>query len=57
MSATISIVCHKYESPLMIRICKDRKMKYESIGVSLEPRYWFIMYDFNIILISLLLNI
>nr|WP_262922400.1 MULTISPECIES: Arm DNA-binding domain-containing protein [Parabacteroides] len=27
------------ESPLMIRICKDRKMKYESIGISLEPRY------------------
>ncbi|MCM0717713.1 hypothetical protein NBH15_05440 [Parabacteroides sp. W1-Q-101] len=23
----------------MIRICKDRKMKYESIGISLEPRY------------------
>ncbi len=43
MSTTISVVCYKSkvlknnESPLMIRICKDRKMKYESIGISLDP--------------------
>ena len=49
MSATISVVCYKSkvlknnESPLMIRICKDGKRKYESLGISLLPKYW----DFN----------
>lgn len=46
MGTTINVVCYKSkvlknnESPLMIRICKDRKMKYESIGISLDPKYW-----------------
>ena len=46
MSATICIVCYKSkvlknnESPLMLRICKDGKRKYESIGISLDPKYW-----------------
>jgi len=46
MSTTVSIVCYKSkilkngESPLMIRICKDRKTKYKSLGISVNPVYW-----------------
>lgn len=46
MSTTVNVVCYKSkvlrnnESPLMIRICKDRKMKYESIGIPLDPKLW-----------------
>lgn len=46
MSTTISVVCYKSkvlknnESPLMLRICKDRKMKYQSLGISILPKYW-----------------
>lgn len=49
MSATINVVCYKNkklangESPLMIRISKDRKSKYKSLGVSIDPNNW----DFN----------
>lgn len=49
MGYTVKVICYKSkilsngESPLMLRICKDRKMKYRSIGVSLNPKYW----DFN----------
>ena len=28
------------ESPLMLRITKDRKRKYSSIGISLNPTFW-----------------
>jgi integrase len=46
MSATVNIVCYKWktlsngEHPLMLCICKDRKRKYQSIGVSINPIYW-----------------
>ena len=46
MSTTINVVCYKSkvlknnESPLMIRVCKDRKMKYQSLGISILPKYW-----------------
>ena len=46
MSTTINVVCYKSkvlknnESPLMLRICKEGKRKYESIGISLDPKYW-----------------
>ena len=46
MSTTISVVCYKSkvlknnESPLMFRICKDGKRKYESIGISILPSLW-----------------
>lgn len=49
MSVTINVVCYKSkvlknnESPLMIRICKDGKRKYESLGISLLSKFW----DFN----------
>ena len=46
MSTTISVVCYKSkvlknnESPLMLRICKDGRRKYESIGISILPSLW-----------------
>lgn len=46
MSTTVYVVCYKSkvlknnESPLMIRVCKDRKMKYQSLGISILPKYW-----------------
>lgn len=46
MSTTIEVICFKYkplknnEFPLRIRITKDRKTKYISLGVSVEPQYW-----------------
>ena len=49
VSATVSIVCYKRktlsngEHPLMRCICKDRKHKYQSIGVDINPIY----LDFN----------
>jgi len=49
MSATVNVVCYRNkklsngESPLMLRVCKDRKTKYKSLGISINPIYW----DFN----------
>ncbi|NDW10494.1 site-specific integrase [Dysgonomonas sp. 520] len=46
MSATINVVCYRNkklangDSPLMLRVCKDRKTKYKSIGISINPIYW-----------------
>jgi len=46
MSVTIEVVCYKSkvlannESPLMLRITKERKRKYSSIGISLNPIFW-----------------
>lgn len=46
MNATISVVCYKSktlsngEHPLMLRICKDGKKKYQSLGVSVKANLW-----------------
>ena len=46
MNATVEVVCYKSkvlannESPLMLRITKDRKLKYSSIGISINPALW-----------------
>ena len=46
MNATINVVCYKWktlangEYPLMLRICKDGKKRYQSLGISVLPRYW-----------------
>ena len=46
MNATINVVCYKSkilangESPLMVRLCKDKKLKYISLGISILPKYW-----------------
>ena len=49
MNATVNVICYKSkvlknnESPLMVRVCKDRKRKYISLGISVNPAHW----DFN----------
>ena len=46
MNATVNVLCYKSkilsngEHPLMIRVCKDSKKKYQSIGISVKPEYW-----------------
>jgi site-specific recombinase XerD len=46
MNASISVVCYKSktlsngENPLMLRISKDGKRKYQSLGISINPLYW-----------------
>lgn len=46
MNATITVVCYKSktlsngEHPLMLRICKDGKKKYQSLGVSIKANQW-----------------
>lgn len=46
MNVTANIVCYKSktlangEHPLMIRVCKDGKKRYKSLGVSVLPKYW-----------------
>ncbi len=55
MGTTINVVCYKSkvlknnESPLMVRICKDGKRKYESIGISLEPIFEYLVVNDYII--------
>lgn len=45
MNATVNVVLFKSktlangEHPLMIRICKDNKKKYKSLGISVHPQY------------------
>ncbi|WP_455632332.1 phage integrase SAM-like domain-containing protein [Parabacteroides sp.] len=46
MNATVNVVCYKWktlsngEYPLMIRVCKDGKKKYQSLGISVDPAHW-----------------
>jgi len=46
MSATINVICYKSkklsndESPLMLRVTKDGKRKYVSLGISVNPDHW-----------------
>lgn len=46
MNATVNILCYRSktlsngEHPLMIRVCKDGKKKYISIGLSIKSDYW-----------------
>ena len=50
MNATVNIVCYRYktlsngEHPIMIRVCKNGKKKYKSLGISVNPDNW----DFKI---------
>ena len=45
-NATINVVCYKWktlangEHPLMLRVCKDGKAKYQSLGISVNPTHW-----------------
>ena len=46
MNATVNVVCYTSktlsngEHPLMLRICKDGKKKYQSLGTSVNPKNW-----------------
>ena len=46
MNATVNVVLFRSktlangEHPLMIRICKDNKKKYQSLGLSVNPQFW-----------------
>lgn len=46
MTATVNVLLYKSktlangEHPLMIRVCKDNKKKYKSLGISLNAKYW-----------------
>lgn len=46
MSETVNVVCYKSKTlkdgshPLMVRVCKDGKKKYQSIGISIHPTHW-----------------
>ena len=45
-NATINVVCYKWktlangEHPLMLRVTKDGKTKYQSLGISVNPKFW-----------------
>ena len=45
-NATFSVVCYKSktlangEHPLMLRVCKDGKKSYRSLGISVNPKHW-----------------
>lgn len=49
MNATVSVICYKVrplkngEYPLVLRITKDGKRKYQYLGVSIDAKFW----DFN----------
>ena len=46
MNASVSVVCYKSKvlsngkSLLMLRVTKDRKPKYVSLGIAIFPKYW-----------------
>ena len=46
MKATVEVVCYKSKPlkdgtfPLMLRVTKDRKRKYVSLGLSLQEKFW-----------------
>lgn len=46
MNASVSVVCYKSktlsngENPLMLQVSKGGKRKYQSLGISILPRYW-----------------
>lgn len=46
MDATVKVLCYKSKTladgkhPLMVCTCKDRKRKYQSIGISIHPTHW-----------------
>ena len=46
LSATVTVVCYKWktlsngENPLMLRVTKEGKSQYQSLGISLNPKHW-----------------
>ena len=46
MSTSFSVVCYKSKTlkngknPLMLQVCKNGKRHYQSLGVSINPKFW-----------------
>ena len=46
MNASISVVCYKSktlsngENPLMVQVTKNGRRKYQSLGISVNPKFW-----------------
>ena len=46
MATTVNVICYKSktlsngEHPIMVRICKDGKKKYVSVGISVKAKHW-----------------
>ena len=46
MNTTVNVLCYKSkilsngEHPLMLCVTKDRKRKYQSLGISVNPKFW-----------------
>ena len=46
LSATVTVVCYKWktlsngENPLMLRVTKEGKSQYQSLGISVNPKHW-----------------
>jgi hypothetical protein len=46
MNASISVVCNKSkalsnsENPLMLQISKEGRRKYQSLGISIDQKFW-----------------
>ncbi len=46
METTVKVLCYKSktlangEHSLMVCVCKDRKRKYQSLGISIHPAHW-----------------
>jgi len=46
MNATVNVICYSSktlsngENPLMIRVSKDGKRTYKSLGISINPLFW-----------------
>lgn len=46
MATTVYVICYKSktlrngEHPIMVRISKDGKKKYVSVGISIKPEFW-----------------
>lgn len=38
MNVTVNVVCYKWKT--LANICKDGKKKYQSLGISVNPKYW-----------------
>ena len=46
MATTVNVICYKSktlsngEHPIMVRISKDGKRKYVSVGISVKSEFW-----------------
>lgn len=46
MTASVSVVCYKSKtlsdgkSPLLLQVWRNGKRKYQSLGISIDPKYW-----------------